>query len=191
MLKKEGCKQWHCVCDCGTQKIVASYDLRSGKIVSCGCFKDENTKKRFTKHGLAHKSPEYNAWRGMLSRGSNKKRQDAQYYVNRGIVVCERWKTSFEAFLQDVGTRPSDKHSLDRIDNSKGYEPGNVRWATRKEQMRNTRRSRMLEWAGMTLSLAEWCERAGMSQSVVEARLNRYGWPWPQALYIPKGKRLA
>ena len=82
---------------------------------------------------------EHRAWWHMRSRCLNPKHTDFAYYAGRGITVCERWRNSYALFLADVGRAPSPKHSLDRIDNNGNYEPGNVRWATWSEQMRNRR----------------------------------------------------
>jgi hypothetical protein len=91
-----------------------------------------------------HKS-EYQAWMNMKDRCGRSTRRGAHNYVGRGIAVCDRWSGSFESFLADMGPKPSPVHSLDRIDNDKGYEPGNCRWATRDEQSRNTRRNTLTE----------------------------------------------
>lgn len=122
-------------CDCGQEKKLPMIRVKIGGAKSCGCL--------LTKHGhTSHKvkSIEYTAWQAMLSRCRATKGIDHKIYVERGIVVCDRWKT-FENFLTDIGSRPTSKHSIDRINNMKGYFPGNVRWATATEQMRNTRMS--------------------------------------------------
>lgn len=96
---------------------------------------------QFERHGMSH-TPEYSAWRNMVGRctpGSRRYEVHREYYGDRGITVCDQWRASFVNFLADVGPRPSDQHSLDRIDNDKGYEPGNVRWATASEQAQNRR----------------------------------------------------
>ena len=94
-------------------------------------------------------------------------------YGARGITVCDRWRNSFEAFLQDVGERPSDDMSIERIDNTKGYEPGNVRWATRLEQGANKRNNRRITINGETKTAAEWVRATGIKRSTLWMRANR------------------
>lgn len=95
------------------------------------------------KHGESgyHLTPEYRAWRGMITRCSNPNRHNADRYVGRGIRVCRRWRISFSAFLCDVGRRPSPHHSLDRKNPDGHYTPANVRWATAHEQRVNRSRA--------------------------------------------------
>lgn len=112
--------------------------------------------------------------------------RDAKDYYDRGIRVCEEWRgpAGFECFLAHVGRRPSLKHSLDRVDNSKGYGPDNVRWATWKQQHRNRRSNRLIEIDGKVLCVAEWAERSGVDSRTILARLNR-GWDPRQAVFDP------
>lgn len=172
-------------CDCGVEKVLRLANVRRNT-QSCGCFNREKSRKQLTTHGQAH-NPTWNCWISLRSRCEDPNNNRYARYGGRGIKVCERW-SSFENFYADMGERPSLEHSIDRLDTDGNYEPGNVRWATRKEQARNKSTSRMLEWAGMRLSLAEWCERAEVNYSFVQARLD-HGWTWPQALYLPKGHR--
>lgn len=138
-----------CHCDCGNAHVASLYDIRSGRTSSCGCLQAEKTIERSTTHGASAggETPEYSAWRNMLTRGRNPNAKRADRYVLRGITVCDEWLPGgdgkgFDRFLAHVGSKPSPKHSLDRIDNDSGYRPGNVRWATQSEQMRNTSRRR-------------------------------------------------
>lgn len=141
--------RWLCRCDCGAQKVVSAGKLRDMKIKSCGCLRREVTSALRRSHGCTSVSgvtkwtPEYRAWISMKTRCADyPDRPDYALYFARGIRVCERWLNSFQNFLSDVGPRPSDTHSLDRIDVDGNYEPSNVRWATRSEQAFNTRRSK-------------------------------------------------
>lgn len=96
-------------------------------------------------------------------------------YAARGITVCKRWRESFASFLKDVGERPSPKHSLDRIDNNRGYMPGNVRWVTSSEQMRNMRNNHIETFRGKTQCLQAWSEELGMDQSLLRWRIKNWG----------------
>lgn len=135
---------WNVRCDCGTEKVIRGTGLRGKRPTkSCGCLDSETTIARNLRHGEANKTPEYQAWLDMKKRCFNEDNKNYKDYGARGITVCDRWRDDFEAFLADVGRRPSDQHSIDRYPNNDGnYEPKNCRWATRSEQMNNTRASR-------------------------------------------------
>ena len=133
-------------CSCGTVKVVQLADIKSGNSTSCGCQGRAQARalgKSRLKHGQ-YGSPEYESWSGMLQRCTNPNLKAYKLYGGRGIRVCDRWLT-FENFLHDMGKRP-DGTSLDRFPDKDGnYEPGNCRWATRKEQGRNTNAVRLNE----------------------------------------------
>lgn len=128
---------WECRCDCGGSAVTTSTSLRNGHTASCGCLR----KIAYTRtHGRSQEGGAYRSWKEMRQRCNNPRSDKFKWYAARGIKVCERWD-SFVLFLSDMGERPSNK-SLDRIDNDGNYEPGNCRWATQKEQVNNTRRSK-------------------------------------------------
>lgn len=132
---------WLCRCECGNETTVRKENLRSGNTTSCGCWKKQNYKLINLKHGhnkKDHRSPIYRVWSTMLERCRNPKNQSFKDYGARGIQVCERWH-KFANFLADMGERPSDGHSIDRIDNDGNYEPSNCKWSTRIEQRHNRR----------------------------------------------------
>ena len=132
-LGKKKIPAWDCICDCGTVCHPAGRRLREGRTISCGCYAREISGERLIRHNLRHgdhrggPSPEYRTWTGIKARCSNPKVPCWKYYGGRGIGVCERWFNSFEVFLADMGRKPSPKHSIDRIDNDKGYSPVNCR----------------------------------------------------------------
>lgn len=135
------------LCECGVEKEINRSNVKSGKVKSCGCYlreharaNMENNKAAFTGARASHGefgSPTHRSWAAMIQRCTNKRRANFEYYGGRGISVCDRWR-DFAAFLADMGPRP-DGTSLDRIDNSGNYEPGNCRWVTHKEQCNNRR----------------------------------------------------
>jgi endogenous inhibitor of DNA gyrase (YacG/DUF329 family) len=121
----------------------------------------------------------YSSWCAMKQRCLNQRHLAFARYAGRGITICERWMT-FENFLADMGERPSGK-TLDRIDNDRGYEPGNCRWATRRDQGRNTRSVRLITYRGESRSLAEWAEILGFDEALARKRLAT-GWPFERAI---------
>lgn len=135
------------------------------------------------KHGLSY-TPEYRAWQQMRLRCTNPKHAAYAGYGGRGIGVCARWLDSVAAFVADMGPKPSARHELDRIDNDRGYEPGNCRWVLRKVNDRNRRSNRVLEFSGERRALAEWCELLGLPRSTVQKRLDG-GWSVEDALSTP------
>lgn len=166
-------------CRCGNEFDVLAQNVRNGNTKSCGCY----GKAKSTKHGQ-HGSPTYESWRAMLKRCHNRAHPAYRRYGGRGIVVCEQWRSSFAAFLSDVGERPSLDYTLDRIDNGRGYEPGNVRWVDWLTQERNRRNTIMVTHDGRTLTVGEWSEQTGIPAIVIRRRL-RSGWESGLALTKP------
>lgn len=134
------------------------------------------------RHG-DYETPEYLARENVVARCCKTSHPMYSYYGGRGIAVCDRWR-DYVNFIADMGRRPSSKHTLDRVDNSKGYEPSNCRWTTRREQMRNTRRTRLFTYDGQTLCMKDWAETVGMPYSTLRARL-KYGWSFVDAITRP------
>jgi len=134
-------------------------------------------------HGMSS-SPEYRAWRTMISRCKNPNASAYKNYGGRGISVCQRWVESFENFLSDMGRRPSGL-SIDRINNDGNYEPGNCRWATRTEQARNSRMAKPLTFRGETMCFSAWAERTGIHWLTLYKRIKR-GWSVEKALVTPR-----
>jgi hypothetical protein len=135
-----GASKWNCVCDCGVLRVVPGRDLVSGKSTSCGCFRDEVCGDRRRTHGSSS-TRAYGIWLHMRGRCLNPHNERYALYAGRGISICSRWD-SFENFYADMGDPPEGK-SIDRIDNDKGYSPDNCRWATQKEQVHNSRSTKL------------------------------------------------
>lgn len=177
---------WMCKCDCGTEKTVRGSDLKNGSTKSCGCLRNETTKKRSTKHGHSARikvSKIYVVWCNIIQRCTNANNTSYHNYGGRGITICNRWK-KFENFLEDVGEPPTNKHTLDRIDNNKRYCKSNCRWATRKQQQRNTRRNHMITFNNKTQCLTAWAEEMNIDRNTLSYRLKR-GWSIERALIAP------
>lgn len=169
-----------CLCDCGKTKEVRKDLLVSGHTSSCGCLKAEMGRKGT--HKLS-KSPEYAIWCAMKARCFNKKNRDYKNYGRRGITVCKRWM-KFENFISDMKKRPGPKHSIERIDNSKGYSNENCKWATREEQSRNTRKTIYITLNGVTKCITDWSKITGLKRNTIQYRLKR-GWTPANTLLIP------
>lgn len=172
-------RRFRCKCDCGVVSVVLLYRLRSGATLSCGCLRKTNA----CTHGLSH-SPEYNVWYGMIRRCVDPNNKDYETCGGRGITVCDRWKESCQAFLEDMGTRPSLKHIIHRVDNDGNYEPGNCRWATWKYHGRNKRNNKVLTHQGQTKCVSEWADDLGISRATLGSRLKQ-GWSVERALTEP------
>jgi len=176
---------WLCHCDCGEVRIVRSDALQSGKTVSCTCQKRD----RVTTHGLSRmadgkKTPEFEVWRGIRRRCCDPSQIGFARYGGRGIKICDRWQNDYAAFLNDMGKRPSAKHSIERIDNDGDYSPENCRWATSTEQAQNRRSTRLFEFSGQAKCISQWAREFGLNKTTLRRRLDR-GVPMPQALSQP------
>lgn len=180
---KYGQSLWLCRCNCGNKKIIVGSSLLSGNTKSCGCLK--------IKHGYAKRgklSKIYTAWDGMIQRCNNINSYAYKNYGGRGIKVCKRW-LKFKNFLKDVGNPPTNKHTLDRINNNKGYNPNNWRWSTPKEQSRNKRSSNMITYKNKTQCLTSWAEEYKINPNTLKQRLSN-NWSIERALLTPVKKHI-
>lgn len=183
--------KWVWRCECGAEVITDYHHVAVGHTKSCGCLKAEMHATRFIRHGQARAgklTKLYVTYRSMVNRCQQPGCKQFPLYGGRGIKICSRWLDSFENFAADMGEPPTPKHELDRRDNDGNYEPGNCRWATRKEQMRNTGATRWITFKGRTLNLSAWAEEIGMLPSSLESRL-RKGWSIERALTEPYSAR--
>lgn len=174
-------------CDCGKETIIGIYDVTYGHTSSCGCYRIENQKQSATTHGATrdrNNPPEYRAWKAMKARCYDKNNISYQNYGGRGIVVCEKWLNDYSAFLADVGEKPTPQHTIDRIEVNGNYEPSNVRWATKIEQMRNTRLVHPVTINGVTKLICEWAEISKVPEESISSRL-RSGWDVERAVFCP------
>lgn len=165
---------WKCICDCGNEHVTSSRSLLSGNCKSCGCLASEVNIARCTVHEMSH-SKIYNIWAQMKKRCRDSHAKNFQNYGGRGIKVCDEWCGSdgFIAFYNYVSKLEhfgEGGYSLDRIDVNGNYEPGNVRWATVKQQARNKRDTIYVEYNGKIISLKEAAEQSGISYYVLGRR---------------------
>ena len=175
--------KWLCRCECGNEKAVMSQSLVAGLTVSCGCVGKEQRRLANTSHGEsgnAKRSGAYSSWANMMTRCEWGGHPSYEAYGAKGIRVCERWH-AFENFRADMGDRP-DGCSIDRIDGSKGYEPGNCRWATREQQNLNTSRTIKVVYRGELVTVDSLCRSLGLSKAAVRARASRRGNDYVSAL---------
>lgn len=161
--------QWRCLCECGNETLVTVANITSGHTTSCGCLTAKRCGETFRTHGLTD-TRAYRTWQNMKSRCYRSRTASFKYYGAIGIRVCDRWKNSFEAFLEDMG-HPPDGHSLERNDPTKDYEPSNCRWATALEQSRNRRGVRRHRYNGKNYYTSELADMVGISTSAMKCRL--------------------
>lgn len=186
-LRSRGGLAARCRCECGEERVIPECRLKTGGSKSCGCYSADTSRKRKLTHGHGTRGarlPEYRVWEAMKRRCLRPTDKNYRNYGARGISVCERWLASFDAFLSDMGMRPSPDHQIDRVNNDGNYEPANCRWATRSEQCRNRRTTRLVEYQGRTQCVLSWCEELGLNFAVVRARL-QLGWSAERAFLAP------
>lgn len=168
---------WECQCVCGNKTVIPGHRLLSGNTKSCGCLKRSVLGEASRKHGMANSrltgyaNKAYGVWQAMKDRCANTKRKDYPRYGGRGIKVCERW-SSFENFLSDMG-EPPEGHTLDRVDNDGDYSPDNCRWATRKEQVYNSSRVKIVCIDGESKALRSWLQHFGLARHTYYQRLQK------------------
>ena len=180
---KVGQCRWHCICECGTRKVVTGWLLIKGVSRSCGCLQREETSRRAHKHGMSG-APEHMAWKAIKQRCFNPNYQEWEYYGGRGITMAPEWIDDFPEFFSHVGPRPGNDFSLDRINNDGDYEPGNVRWAKRATQSRNRRNAVIVTLNRVRMHLTDAIKKAPITMQTYRRRL-KLGWTRDEAISIP------
>lgn len=179
-----------CKCDCGKRKKTNLYLLRAAKYPSCGCWQTEimrafqlgeNSGVRRHGHRREVPTPEYRAWSSMINLCTNPNAGEYHRYGGRGIRVCKAWMDSFEAFLKDVGLRPSPELQLGRINKNDGYKPGNVAWMTRSENAMNRPSAKLIKFKGEKRTIRAWAIHLGLCYETVWRRF-KVGWTARRAL---------
>ena len=183
--------KWLCQCDCpaGTTVVAFKENLtkKGGHTTSCGCINQQRAKMFRYKHGLTG-TPEFSSWRRMMARCYDSRERKYQDYGGRGITVHGPWHDA-AVFVAGMGPKPTPKHEIDRINNDGNYEPGNCRWATRKEQMNNTRACHYLEHDGKRMTVTQWSEYLGWSRAMLFSRLQD-GWDVARILTTPPKSKI-
>jgi len=182
--------QWRCLCTCGTTTVTYASLLIGGKATSCGCRKREMVSVRRKTHGASN-GPEYKIWCSIKTRCYNPRAINYPHYGGIGVTMDPAWKDDFSAFLLHIGPRPTKNHSVDRIDGSLGYVPGNVRWATDVEQNRNQRDLHQITFNDKTQCMSAWAEEVGVPYFTLASRINGRKWPIERALMTPVRRRTA
>ena len=189
------------ICDCGVERDVLYTNLLSGATRSCGCLARETAAQLNRTHGGSSTRLYFN-WQAMIKRCTSTEDANFDRYGGRGIDVCDGWTNSFSSFRAHMGERPSSKHSIDRVDNDRGYHCGrcldckskgqtpNCRWATQTEQARNTRRNIWITVGAETLLLMDWSRRSGLSRQLISMRL-KSGWEPARAVTEPANAEIS
>jgi len=160
---------WKCKCDCGNEKIIKSRELKSGDTKSCGCIRKE--KPNSQKHGKSN-SRLYIAWTNMKSRCYNYKNKDYKHYGEKGITVCDEWLNQFQTFYDwSMKNGYREDLTIDRIDNSKGYNPNNCRWVTIKEQLNNYSKNHLVNYKGQQYTIKQLSEKINIPERTLRYRI--------------------
>ncbi len=157
-----------CLCECGNYTIVQYSNLVTGHTKSCGCLDNIGN----LKHGMSA-SKEYKSYHKMIERCYNKNQDNYDRYGGRGIVVCDRWLESFSNFFEDMGLKPSPKHSLEREDPNGNYEKSNCKWDTQKNQCNNKTNNVVYEYNGVTKTQSQWAEQLGISHEKISRHIKK------------------
>lgn len=186
-----GTPAWRCRCDCGTESVVITGDLRSGNSRSCGCGQRKAAAKvcrqRSTTHGWTG-ARLYNIWHGMILRCYYKTQISYARYGGRGITVCDEWRHDFRTFRDwALANGYAANLTIDRRDNDGNYHPDNCRWITIQKQQCNRSTSRIIEWNGKRQAISEWARETGIRSTSIRYRLF-VGWPLERVFTEPMAR---
>lgn len=176
-----------CLCKCGSICCVPFINLRNGISKSCGCLAKDKLTERSLTHGLAHKHPLYEVWRGIKQRCYNSNASTYKDYGGRGISICSEWSNNFSSFYKwSIEHGWKKGLSIDRIDNAGNYCPENCRYVNNIIQARNKRSNKEIEYQGQKWhSLAEFCEKYNLNYKNMQQRLYR-GYTLEHAVELDK-----
>lgn len=175
--RKRSGSRWLCKCECGNEHTVFTQNLKNGSVRSCGC------QSHPTKHGMTN-TRVYQTWAAMKSRCRSQSYHAHKHYAGKGVAVCNEW-LQFEAFYEwALKNGYKDDLTLDRVDNSKGYEPSNCRFVTIADQQRNKTSNRIVTFQGKTKSICQFADDIGIARATLCNRLSR-GWSVEKALTTP------
>ncbi len=177
---------FNCRCSCGKELVISADKLKSGHTRSCGCLLTDFASRLNYRHGESSggkPTAEFKCWQGIKERCLTTTNRAYPSYGGRGITVCSRWLDSFEAFLADMGRRPSADHSIDRIDNNGPYSPENCRWAIKKTQNNNRRSTKVVKVKDFEGSFKSACEHFGVPYKTAHQRVRLLGWTMEQAIF--------
>lgn len=180
-----GLARWVCKCDCGNEVLVPGSSLRNGHTTSCGCYKQEVVKTCSITHGMRHERI-YTIWTSIKTRCYNQHSNRHHIYSDRNIGMCDEWKNDFQCFYDwAMANGYTDKLTIDRIDNDKGYSPDNCRWVTNKENCQNKRNNINITYKGKTQCLSAWCEELGLNYKTVHKKIVYQGFDIERAFTTP------
>ena len=183
---------WRVRCDCGQERVLDSSLIKSGRAKSCGCWQYKYIAQKTTTHGATaggQRAPEFKIWSGIKSRCFNPRATSYERYGGRGITMHASWlgREGFAKFFAYLGPRPGPGYSIDRYPNPNGnYEPGNVRWATASQQIRNSSNTHVIEVNGVRKPIVEWSGELGIPANIISSRIY-HGWPEAAAVTTPMG----
>lgn len=185
-----------CRCECGNTREFFADNVFRGVTLSCGCLGRSRRRAANLVHGVSNRTKVYVSWIAMKRRCGDPNDASFKNYGGRGIRVAPEWESDFKAFHSHIKTMiPEGTEdipaglSIDRIDNERGYEPGNIRLADRFVQARNKRSNVLISIDGVTKTLTEWCRESGIKPPTAAARI-KAGWDRVQAVTEPlRGRR--